>query len=61
MVAAMHRFWVDEEGATAIEYGLVAALLIIGLMLTLSAFSDASLELYNYLETSVTNVVSANP
>jgi pilus assembly protein Flp/PilA len=38
MVAAMKRFWNDESGATAVEYGLMVALIavvIIGVVATL--------------------------
>lgn len=29
MVAAMQRFWNDESGATAVEYGLMVALIAV--------------------------------
>jgi hypothetical protein len=29
MVAAMKRFWNDESGATAVEYGLMVALIAV--------------------------------
>jgi pilus assembly protein Flp/PilA len=60
MVGTMHRFCVDEKGATAIEYGLIAALLVIGIMVTLNEFARESSELYNYIEGSVSNVVSGS-
>ncbi|MEG2881050.1 MAG: Flp family type IVb pilin [Comamonas sp.] len=33
----MQRFWNDEEGATAIEYGLIAGLIAVGLITALTA------------------------
>jgi pilus assembly protein Flp/PilA len=29
MVAALKRFWTDESGATAVEYGLMVALIAV--------------------------------
>jgi pilus assembly protein Flp/PilA len=34
------RFLKDESGATAIEYGLISALIGVGLLAALSAISD---------------------
>ena len=31
------KFWRDEEGATAIEYGLIAGLIAVGLVTALTA------------------------
>lgn len=32
------KFWRDEEGATAIEYGLIAGLIAVGLIVSLREF-----------------------
>jgi pilus assembly protein Flp/PilA len=32
MVAAMKRFWNDESGATAVEYGLMVALIAVAII-----------------------------
>jgi pilus assembly protein Flp/PilA len=44
MVAAMKRFWNDESGATAVEYGLMVALIavviIIGVTLLGTTLND---------------------
>lgn len=29
---AIKRFWIDEEGVTAIEYGLIAALIAVAII-----------------------------
>lgn len=39
--SALKRFWRDESGATAIEYGLLAALLGLALVGVLTALSGA--------------------
>ncbi len=31
------RFWKDESGATAIEYGLIASLIVIGIIVSVQA------------------------
>jgi pilus assembly protein Flp/PilA len=37
MVAAMKRFWNDESGATAVEYGLMVALIAVAIILAVTA------------------------
>ncbi|WP_313194702.1 Flp family type IVb pilin [Shinella zoogloeoides] len=42
MIARLVRsFLSDEKGATAVEYGLLAALISVGLLAGLTAFSDS--------------------
>ena len=40
MTALIARFWKDEQGSTAIEYALIAAIISIGLVVSLKAISD---------------------
>ena len=40
MKSAILKFWRDEEGATAIEYGLIAALIAVVAMVGMSAVGD---------------------
>ena len=35
------KFWRDEEGATAIEYGLIAGLIAVGLIVSLEGVRNA--------------------
>lgn len=35
MIQELRKFWADEEGATAIEYGLIAALIAVVIMVGL--------------------------
>ena len=46
----MKRFWVDECGATAIEYGLLAAILGIGLVASLTNLQTALSNLFGTVE-----------
>ncbi len=39
MLKFTKRLWSDEEGATAIEYGLLAALVAVAIILSLQAVS----------------------
>ncbi|MEG0936791.1 MAG: Flp family type IVb pilin [Comamonas sp.] len=40
------KFWRDEEGATAIEYGLIAGLIAVGLIVSLEGVQKAIAELF---------------
>ena len=52
-------FWHNEEGATAIEYGLIAALVGIGIISSLSAFSSSNNSIWNIVGREVTNVMDS--
>jgi pilus assembly protein Flp/PilA len=43
----------DERGATAVEYGLIAALIVVGLLGGLSAVGDANDATYQSLEAQI--------
>ncbi|MBJ3784646.1 Flp family type IVb pilin [Devosia sediminis] len=43
------RFAQDESGATAIEYGLIAALISVGIILAATALGDSLGNLFNYI------------
>lgn len=40
MTNLIQRFWNDEEGATAIEYGLIAGLIAVGIVGVLTTLGD---------------------
>jgi pilus assembly protein Flp/PilA len=44
--AAFARFWGDQSGATAIEYGLIAALIAVALLGTMSVLGVSVQNLY---------------
>ncbi|MBN8608401.1 MAG: Flp family type IVb pilin [Caulobacterales bacterium] len=48
----------DERGTTAIEYGLIAALIGIGLIAGLTAMSDPLNEIYEMFATEVSNAIN---
>ena len=50
----MRRILRDDTGATAIEYGLIASLLVIGIIVALSSFADSANALFNTVDTKMT-------
>ncbi|MCL6251353.1 Flp family type IVb pilin [Altererythrobacter sp. KTW20L] len=45
----------DESGATAIEYGLIASLIVIAMMGALSTFANEANDMFDDIETNVQN------
>ena len=43
----------DNCGATAIEYGLIAALVVIGAFTAIKNFSDTTIKMWNNVATTV--------
>ena len=55
------RFIFDDSGATAIEYGLIAAAMGVGLIVAFVAFGDSLLGLFGYVrDKSVAAMNSTN-
>ena len=51
------RFWRDEEGATAIEYGLIAALVAVGMLVGLRALGDGNASSWGDTTNKLTNAM----
>ena len=47
------KFWRDEEGATAIEYGLIAGLIAAGLVLTFTELGAALKTLFDSIKSAL--------
>jgi len=47
------RFLNDEKGATAIEYGLIAALVGVAIIAALDNFGNATGNMYNFIEDTI--------
>ena len=45
------EFLRDDSGATAIEYGLVAAMIAVGIIVALTTFGSSLLGLFNFVST----------
>lgn len=43
----------DERGATAIEYGLIAGLIVVGLLSGLTSVADANDQTYELIEAQI--------
>jgi pilus assembly protein Flp/PilA len=51
LLAALNRFAEDEAGATAIEYGLIAALIAVGIIMAMTAFGGSLSGMFNTVST----------
>ena len=47
-MATMLRFCVDESGATAVEYGMIVALVFLAMISGVAALGQSLEDLYNY-------------
>jgi pilus assembly protein Flp/PilA len=54
MNTVVARFVKDESGATAIEYGLIAAIVAVGIIIGLQNLRDGLNTLFNNIDTNVT-------
>ena len=48
MLGLIKGFLVDDSGATAIEYGLIAALISVSILVTLVGLSEQLVAMYNF-------------
>jgi len=53
---AVAKFIKDEDGATAIEYGLIAGLVALGIILALTALGGDLSQLFNRISNKVTAI-----
>jgi pilus assembly protein Flp/PilA len=58
MKSVMVRFLADEHGATAIEYGLLAALIAVAAIAAFTTLGNGLVALFGRSETGVGNVVA---
>ena len=56
----MQQFWTDEDGATAIEYGLIAALIAVGLIAAFTVFGGSLQSMFNFVRDRSVNAMEAN-
>ncbi len=57
MKATLHKFARDENGATAIEYGLIAALVSVAAIFALGNMGTALNNMFTSVATILTNAV----
>jgi len=53
MIATMRRFLKDKDGATAIEYGLIAALIGVVIISAVTALGTSIETQFNAIETAI--------
>jgi pilus assembly protein Flp/PilA len=58
MLASLKHFATDESGATAIEYGLIAALISVSILVTLVGLSEELVAMYNFIAQVLNDVAS---
>ena len=54
----LQRFMAEDDGATAIEYGLITALIAVGLIAAFMVFGDALLALFGYVRDQSGNAMN---
>lgn len=52
------KFWQEESGATAIEYGLIAALIGVVIIAGITSTGSATEEMYNHISDTITTATS---
>lgn len=57
MKAIIKRLLSDASGATAIEYGLILALMFLAMVSTLNGFADANLNTWEKVSSSMSDAV----
>lgn len=55
IVKQIRSVLVDDKGATAVEYGLIAAMIVIAMISGMSAFANATNGMWTKVQTSVEN------
>jgi pilus assembly protein Flp/PilA len=58
MKATFKKFFQNESGATAIEYGLIAALVSVAAIIALGSMGDALNTMFESVATILTNAVA---
>jgi len=59
LILATRRFLRDEEGVTAIEYGLIAALIAVGIIASVTVVGDRLCATFNTVATSLGGAAAA--
>ena len=55
------EFYNDDAGATAIEYGLIAALVAVSIIAAITTFSTNMIEMYVHISSTTDGVVNGVP
>jgi pilus assembly protein Flp/PilA len=55
MVRRVTKIVSDEKGATAVEYGLILAMIVLAMLAALSTFAERAVGMWNFVSTQVTS------
>ena len=58
MRSSLHQFWSDDSGATAIEYGLIAALVSVAGITALTTMGTELSTMFTTVATALTNATT---
>ena len=61
MIDLARKLWCDESGATALEYGLIAALVSVAAIAALSQLGGSLINIYGTLATKMDDAASSSP
>ncbi len=53
----MTRFWADEGGATAVEYGLICALVFLVVVTAVTAFGNKTANVMNRVSNAIAGAI----
>lgn len=60
MVQFVKKFWQEEEGVTAIEYGLIAALIAVVIIVAVTAVGQNLNAVFNYIANALKGTPAGN-
>jgi len=59
MITKIRKFWKDETGATAIEYGLIAGLVSVAAIAALSAMGGSLQSIFGVVKTQLDSAAAS--
>lgn len=51
------RLWSDEAGATAVEYGLIATLIVVAIIGGLNLFATNAVTMFGYINSAISTAM----
>ena len=56
MLKLLRRVWRDSRGATAVEYGLILALIFLASVVAISKMADSTIALWNKVDANTPSI-----
>jgi pilus assembly protein Flp/PilA len=53
----LKRFWRDQSGATAVEYGLICACIFLVIVTSVTAFGNKTTDIMNAVSTAISDAI----